>query len=434
MLYFLYARTGMKGKSLVMESLTAGFYVNVTRSLAPIYLAVVGYGVIDIVKLNAKAYLFATLLAYLTYRYRHILLKGTKKYLITFHALERVFWGLIPLSYYLNVLPVFYTLAICFTVPTSALINVAIFSLDERDAKKTLALRSSLGAFSNILGSITSLVVLYTLEGYEKYTYLYALASAVGFTSTIVLLFADISSLELKDVEEELKIKSVNVLLFLLLVTSSSAIIGSTWIPHLVSDLNVEDYFAMLVSFIQTITSIFAPLFWAGRSYKTYRFAVILASAVPFLISTINVPIFHLIIAIIYTIAFNGTNMLASFICAEIKGTEVPFLLTAVTTLSQLFGMVVAIAVGTFHLMMISASLLLLLALTLSLLAIPEISIDVERARIYSKIVYNVAISGYSFSTTLARETTLLAIRLTVVSLSVILIIFIYRVAYYLSL
>ena len=424
----------MRGKSLVMEALTAGFYVNVTRSLAPIYLAVVGYDVIEIVKLNAKAYLFATILAYVIYRYRNVLLKSTKSYLITFHALERVFWGLIPLSYYLNVLPAFYTLAICFTVPTSALINVAIFSLDERSAKKTLALRNSFGAFSNILGSITSLIVLYTLEGYEKYTYLYALASAVGFTSTIVLLFADIGSLELKDVEEELKIKSVNVLLFLLLVTSSSAIIGSTWMPHLVRDLKVEDHFAMLVSFIQTTTSIFAPLFWAGKSYKTYRFAVILASTVPFLIYTVEFPILHLIIAVVYTIAFSGTNMLASFICAEIKGTEVPFLLTAVTTLSQLFGMVVAIAVGTFHSMMVSASLLLLSALILSLLAIPEISIDVEKARIYSKIVYNITLSGYSFSTTLARETTLLAIRLTVVSLSVILIIFIYRVAYYLSL
>ena len=102
----------MRGKSLVMEALTAGFYVNVTRSLAPIYLAVVGYDVIEIVELNAKAYLFATILAYVIYRYRNVLLKHSKKYLITFHALERVFWGLIPLSYYLNVLPAFYTLAI----------------------------------------------------------------------------------------------------------------------------------------------------------------------------------------------------------------------------------------------------------------------------------------------------------------------------------
>lgn len=424
----------MRGKSLVMEALTAGFYVNITRSLAPIYLAVVGYDVLEIVKLNAKAYLFATLLAYVVYKCRHIFLKNPKKYLIIFHALERIFWGLIPLSYYLNILPAFYTLAICFTVPTSALINVAIFSLDERDAKKTLALRNSLGAFSNILGSITSLIVLYTLSGYEKYTYLYALASAVGFTSTVVLLFADIGHVRLREIEEELKVKSVNVLLFLLLVTSSSAIIGSTWTPHLVSDLKVEDYFAMLISFLQTTTSIFAPLFWSGRSYRTYRFAVVLASAVPFMIYTVNIPILHLFIAIIYTFAFNGTNMLASFICAEIKGREVPFLLTAVTTLSQFFGMIVAIIVGTFHFMMISASLLLLSALILSLLAIPEISIDVERARLYSRIVYNLTISGYSFSTTLARETTLLAIRLTVVSLSVILIIFIYRVAYYLSL
>ncbi len=419
-------------RSLVLESATAGFYVNITRSLAPIYLAVLGYGILDVVRLNAQAYLFATITSYIVYRFRHELLKNPKRYLITFHALERVFWGIIPLSNAL--LPAVYTLAICFTVPTSSLMNVAIFSLDEKTAKRTLALRNSFGAFSNVLGSLTTLITMYALKSVVKYVYLYALASSVGFVSTAVLLFTEVEGVKLGDVEEELKVRYVNVLLFLLLVTSSSAIIGSTWTPHLLRDLKVEDYFAVAISFVQTITSVFSPLFWSGRSYRSYRTAVLMASMIPILIYSIRIPQLHILVAVLYAFSFNGTNMLSSFVCAEIKGKDVPFLYTSVTTTSQLLGTLLATLLVKFELMMLASATLLISALAISLLTIPEISVDVERARIYSRIVYNVTLSGYSFSTTLAKETTLLTLRLTAIAVSILLIIFIYRVAYYLSL
>jgi len=87
----------------VLEALTAGFYVNITRSLAPIFLAVIGYTIVDIVKLNATAYLFSTVLSYVVYTYREKFIRNIKKFLLTFHALERLFWGLlIPISYYFN--------------------------------------------------------------------------------------------------------------------------------------------------------------------------------------------------------------------------------------------------------------------------------------------------------------------------------------------
>lgn len=62
-----------------------------------------------------------------------------------------------------------------------------------------------------MIGSLTSLVVIYSLRGFEKYIYLYALASSVGFISTVVLSFAKIESKFVK-MEEELRIKSVNVI------------------------------------------------------------------------------------------------------------------------------------------------------------------------------------------------------------------------------
>jgi len=417
----------------VLEALTSGFYVNVTRSLAPIFLAVVGYDILDIVELNAKAYLFATLTAYVVYRYRELFVRNVKIFLITFHALERLFWGLIPISQNFKILPIVYTLAVCFTVPTSSLINVAIFSLERDLAKRTLALRSSLGSFSNVLGSTTSLIILYTMVGFEKYTILYFLASLVGFTSTTFLSFASIRG-ELEDVGEEVRVRYASVLLFLTLVTASSSLIGLTWTPHLIRDLGVEDHFAMTLSFLQTLTAIFAPLFWSGRRYETYRISILIASTIPIAIQIVKIPTIHLSLAVLYSFSFNGVNMLSSFICAEIKGREIPFLLTTSTSLSQLFGMTLAIVTGDFGAMMKTSTILLILALFTSLLTIPEISFDVERARVYSRIVYDVTLSGYSFSTTLARETTLLALRLTVLSFSLLLIIFIYRVVHYLSL
>ena len=425
-----------RGNIYIFEALMSGFYVNITRSLIPIFLATVGFSVSEIVKLNFYAYLLATAVAYVMFKVRHIFLRNTKRFLLLFYIFERIFWGLIPLSQFFNALPICYAIAVAFTIPTSSLLNIAIFSLEKNELKRVMYLRSSLGAFSNIIGSVTAILVLWSLEGLEKYVSLYALASVVGLVSSVLLLSVDVKSVEVRDVHIDIKIKSVNIFLFLLLVASSSAIIGSVWFPHLMIDFGVKDYFVALLSLIQTATSVFSPLFWAGRSYKSFRFAIVLASAVPILIATVNVPELHILIAVIYAFSFNGSNMLASFLFAEISNAKdvLAFMTVLSSSLSQLFGMAIALLLGDLNAMLASSTLLLTTALILSTLAIPEVSIDVEKARIYSRIVYNVTISGYAFSTTVAKETSLLAIRLTVLFLALTTLIFIYRVVYYLSL
>ncbi len=425
-----------KGRIFVLEAFMAGFYVNITRSIAPIFLASVGFTIQEIVKINLYAYLLATVIAYVSFKFRHILMDNIKKFLVIFHSLERIFWGLIPISYFLNFLPICYTLAILMTVPTSSLISLAIYSLETSEIKRTLYLRSSLGSFSNLIGSITSILVLISISGVKKYIYLYAVAASVGIISSVLLTMAEIGEVKMASIDEEVRVRSVNVFLFLVVLSSATAIVGAIWSPYLMQNLHAKDYFAALLSMTQTATTIISPIFWAKKSYRNYRIAVLTASITPFLIIFTKQPVLHIPIAILYAFSTNGSSILASFLFAELsKARDVlAFFLAFASAFSQLLGMILALTVGDVFKMFIIASALFLIALTISLLAIPEVAMDVEKAKVYSRIIYNVTISGYTFSTTVAKETTLLALRLSVLFSVILLLIFLYRVAYYLTL
>ncbi len=414
----------------------AGFYVNITRSIAPIFLASVGFTIQEIVKINLQAYLLATIIAYVSFKLRYILLKDIKRFLVIFHSLERVFWGLIPISYFLNLLPICYTLAVLMTVPTSALISLAIYSLEPSEIKRTLYLRSSLGSFSNLIGSITSILVLVSISGTVKYIFLYAIAASVGIISSVLLTMADIGEVKITSIDEEIRIRSVNVFLFLVILSSATAIVGAIWSPYLMQNLHAKDYFAAILSMTQTATTVVAPIFWARRSYGGYRIAILVASITPFLVILTKQPELHIPIAILYAFSTNGSSILASFLFAELsKARDVlAFFLAFASTFSQLLGMSLAVIVGDIFRMFVIASALFLIALMISLLAIPEVAVDVEKAKVYSRIIYNITISGYTFSTTVVKETALLALRLSVLFSIFLLLTFLYRVAYYLSL
>lgn len=418
---------------LALESLTAGFYVNITRSLAPVFLATIGFSIYDILWLNFQAYALATLLAYTLFRIRKILLNNLKKILLMSHVLERIFWGLIPISYVLGFLPICYSLAVMMTVPTSSFLNIAIYSLEGEEVKRTLYYRSSFSSFSNFTGSLTALFVVASMEGTAKYLYLYAIAGAFGMVSSILLSMAKFNVKHGGEMEEEEKIKSVNVFLFLLFLSSASALIGAVWQPYVINNLKASDYIAVAISTAQTVTTIFSPFFWAKKTYRSFRIAIILASVTPLLIAVTKIPELHVAIAILYAFSMNGSSMLASFLFAELSKSRevVAFFLSFASSLSQLTGVAVAIFAGSF--MFIASALLFILALLISILAIPEVAYDVEKARVYSRIFYSVSLSAYTFSITLTTETALLAVRLIVLFTVFLLLAFLYRVSYYLA-
>ncbi|ADC66189.1 conserved hypothetical protein [Ferroglobus placidus DSM 10642] len=422
----------MSVNKLSLESLAAGFYVNITRSLAPVFLAAIGYSIYDILWLNLQAYAAATLLAYVLFKIRRILLNNLKKVLLTSHVLERVFWGLIPISHVLGFLPLCYSLAVMTTVPTSSLLNIAIYSLEGEEVKKTLYYRSSFGSFSNFVGSITAFLVVASMEGTAKYFYLYAIAAAFGMISSLLVSMTEFAVKHGEEMGEEERIKSVNVFLFLLFLSSASALIGAVWQPYVMKSLKAADYIAVAISTAQTITTIFSPFFWAKRSYRSFRIAIVLAATSPLLIAATKIPELHVAIAVLYAFSMNGSSMLASFLFAELSKSRevVAFFLSFASSLSQLTGVAVAIFAGS--LMFVASAFLFAFSLLISILAIPEVAYDVEKARIYSRIFYGISLSAYTFSITLTTETALLAVRLAVLFTVFLLLTFLYRVSYYL--
>ncbi len=422
--------------SLVVESLVAGFYVNVTRSLAPIFMASVGMSVKEIVELNFYSYLLAFFVAVLMFNVRERVIANVKKTLLTFHVLERLFWGLVPISYYLNLLNVVYPLAVVSSVPTSAMITLAVHSVDEVDErKKILYYRSSFGALSNLIGSATTIAVLYTVKGDEKYLLLYALAFVLGILSSLFVAIARVGEVKVGAVREETRVKYVVVFLFLLLVTSSSAMVGAVWSPFLIIDLKASDYIAALVSSSQTLASIISPIFWAKRSYRTYRFAVLCLSAVPVTIYYTRLAIAHVGVAFVYAFFMTASNTLASFLFAELSEARdrLSFLSNVASTSSQLLGMSLALLLNNVEAIFVASSVLIVVAAVVSLFAIPEVAVDPEKARIYARAIYSTTISGYSFSVSLTKEASLFAIRSFALLFILTILIFLYRFSYYLS-
>ncbi len=419
---------------LVLEALFAGFYVNVTRSLAPIFMASSGMSLKGIIELNLISYIIAFVVSVLIYHLREKILAHAKGALVASHVMERVLWCSIPIAYSLGALRVVYPLAVTLTVPTSALISVAIYSPRDVSLRKSIiSRRSSFGAVSNLLASTLSVAVLFHFSSREKYLIMYLLALAFAAASSVSLVSVKVEA-KIASVSEEVRVKYVNVALYLVLLSSSAAILGVAWTPHLVIDLGTADYVAATVSAVQTAASIVSPIFWQGRRYQDFRAAVLALSPIPAIVGIASVPSLHIVVAAVYAFLMTGANILAAFLFAElaVARDRLAFLSPAVTSASQLVGM--SLAVIFPQSLFFAASLLALAAAVTSILTIPELAIDAEKAAIYSRTVYNLSISGYAFSAAITREAALFVARLAAVCALFLILTFLYRLAYYLAL
>lgn len=426
----------MKGRALILEAFAAGFYVNITRSLAPIFMAAMGLTIKEILLINLYSYFFAFLFSAFLYKFRKFLLINPKKYLFAFHFAERVFWCSLPIAYSFDLLFIAYPLAVISSIPTSAFITLEIHAIEDREEKKkVLYYRSALSALSNMLGAMTTVFLLFVFEGAEKYLVLYSLAFLSGIFSSILVLTFEPKQVKIFEPSEEARVRYANVLLFVLLLNSSSAIIGATWAPYVMKRLSAPDYLAASLGTMQTLASIISPIFWAKRSYRDYRLAIATLSAFPILIFSLNVPELHVALAFSYAFLLSAANILSSFLFAEISEARdrLAFLSTTVATLSQLLGMSVAYSADKVEEIFIFSSLLLIAALLLTFFTIPETAIDPERARIYSRAVYTTTIQGYSFSIYVTKEVSLLALRLIALVFIIAVLTFLYRFAYYLA-
>ena len=433
--------------ALALEALISGFYVVITRSLAPIFFAVYGMSMTEIVGLNLLANVVALAMALAIYNFsKTFVLGNTKLKLVLAHGIERVCWGMIPVAafFYPKLLPLVYTLAVTATVPTGILINVAIFNLPEDRVKKLMAHRNALGAVSSVIGQLTMIAALALISTKLKYLYLYLLASSVGLMATILMGVTPIPRVERLELgaEQEALVKASSSFLFFTSFLASGAILGVVWAPHLIKDLHAPDYIAASIGFIQTITSIGASIFWQGKDYRMYRAAVAGVALSPLLIMLVPSAYAQLGIAALYAFTNTGANFLASFIFADISRRISFFrastMLTSAWILSQVWGLGISYLLlvlgvpiyGVFAACMGFIAIATFIALT----ALPEVAVVPPHiSNAYARQLHNLAISSYSYVMFTVKSYAVLTLRLLALALAILLLFIIYRVAYYIA-
>jgi len=430
--------------ALVVEALISGFYVMVTRSLSPILMAFVGMEIQEILAINILASFAAVMTALVLYYHREFLLRDVKIKLLAFHGSARLAWGILPLcilhpiAFYVD-----FILAVALSIPTTAMITELILScFDEEEAKKLIARRTALAAFSGFVGQGAIVAVLAGFVGLSKYVMLYVSAMAVGLIATAMIALSKMpSSIEakVKVLSEEAEAEITDVFIFLTLFLSSNAILGIAWSPYLMNVLGAPDYLAALVCFSQLATSIAASLFWAEAPYRRYKYALAAAAAIPVAIMFTTNPWLHIGIAAAFAFTYTGANLLAATIYAgTIKGAEpskAAILLSTTQALAQVLGLGIALAIyglGPGY-MFAAATLLLAFAAVLAMLTVPEFAVVPEHyVKLYARMLYRTSTAGYGFMIMTTKRTVILTLKLLAASFILLFVYIVYRMLYYL--
>ncbi len=423
---------------VLIEAGISGFYIAITRGLAPILLSSAGYGLADIVLLNVVAYSVGVAAVAVLYSYGVLSRLGNKLALV--HGIERILWGIIPLTVATGglVYPI-YSLAITTALFSSILLAVYIFS-SFPEPHRLMAYRGSLTAASSIAGQVVAVLVLIYGEGFAKYIGLYLLAMLVGIIATIVLWASRPKTSTERASITQTSEAPVVAFVFTLFLLSSTAVIGVLWAPYLMEVLGAPDYLAASLGLAQMATNVFSSLLWAGRKLETYRWAIILSAMVPILIISTPTPTLHIAIAVLYAIGLTGTTMLASRIYAMAARRENPYraatMLVAATSSAQVLGLATVLALlpmGPWAFFPVSTGYALA-ALALALLALKPVAIaPPHMVALYSRIVYTTSIAGYSFIVFTVKSYVYLTARLTGAYMALLLLYLLYRIIYYLS-
>jgi hypothetical protein len=431
---------------LVGEALSAGFYIAVTRGLAPILLAVFGLSIKEILIVSLIAYLNALIATELIKKFRSFVLGSLRRVLLLIHGFERVLWSLLPMTLSLGMLFTIslYSLAITLGTVNGMLINTIIYGLfNENDAKRLITRRTAASATSNVLGQITSVITLALFRGLEKYIILYLLAGSVGLLATLLLTLSRIPDLRLKvavtssSKEEEFKAGAVGI--YLVALMASMATLAVVWGPYLIKVENAPEYIAASLGLAQMVTSIFSSLFWSRRSFKDYKYALPPLSLIPLLVPLVKEPLLNPLIASVYAFLATGANLLASFILARLSSSLTPLRASArlaeSAAIAQILGLGSALLMSAlgYWAIFLASLFYISMATTIAFTAIPEVSIvPREYALIYARRLYVTTTATLGFVVVMTRRAAILTLRIIALTLAVLLTLLVYKFLQYL--
>jgi hypothetical protein len=422
---------------LILEAMFAGAYISLTKGLFVIFLVSLGYKVETISFVVLVSAAVSVLFGVLLYKRPFFITSRVKLKLTGFHALERITWLIIPLTRDSLLISAFYSLYMIFSSFISTFLSFAIYgSLTEDDIRDVTAKRSALGGISSILGFALGVFLLAFLPGEEKFTYIFSLGTFLGFISTILILFLNLSHLEgasfPRVTEQPERIFSASSF-FVVLLTSSN-LLGIFWIPYVMNYLDGPDFLAASMSLIGTVSSIIASLAWRKRALKTLRLGLALNSLGPLLIWATPLPTLHVPLSAFTSFTYTGANFLGIVLFANYKrwfgAVKSSVLLVILGNIAQLLAAPLGIITRESYLIAFFVVFSVKIASTLlAVMTIPEIAVIPEDvARTYSRVLFTNSVMGYRMGLEISRETILTTFRLLAFSVVVLALYLIYRV------
>ncbi len=430
---------------LTLESVFGGFYVIVTRSVTPIFLVAYGYTLRNLLILNALAGLLSLAVAFSIYKLGGL---GRVKWrLVLALGFERIAWFLIPWSIFGGplVAAINYAVAIAATIPSNVLMYTVMFtSFRDYSFRKIMAYRTIGGSVASVIGQLTVVSVLATGVGIGKYVSLYVLAFMVSIASLVLVSLAPISDGRVsafvkgsKEAPEEIEVMAGNTYLLLVILLSATNLLSISWVPWLMNYLKAPDYLVATLGLTQTVVGIAFSTFWARRSLRQYRYAIVLLGFVPIMVALIRNPIIHVGIAALYGFSMVGANLYASIVFAKsverLGVIRASTLLSSANALAMVLSGLLGYSLALMPQVVFMASAALCVGgLVLALVAIPELAIvPPYYVRLYSRTLYNSSVASYNFLIFTMSETAKAALRVTALIVAVILLFVVYRTLYY---
>ncbi len=421
---------------LILEISVAGVYLALTKGVFPIFLVSEGLLVRDISIIVFSSALASTVSCYILFLKPKILSGPRLKLKLTFvHGMERVMWFFIPMVNEVYLVSLLYTVQSLFSAFTSISINFLIYGcLEEGDIKDLMGKRAAAGSFSSVIGYLLSVILIAFLPGKVKFIQILSFGATIGLVSTLIVghLKAPFREREVVLGEEHPE-KIYSASLFSVVLFASSNLLGITWTPYLINHLGGEDYIAAMINFASSVSGIFASLFWRNRSFKLYRFAVVLTMFTPLLVWGTKQPFYHIPVSVYSTFVYTGPNFLGSFIFARHKEALGPLkssiTLVIIGNISQMLAAPLGIFLRENYSFLFTLTLALrFTSLILALVAMPEIAILPEDvARNYSFMIYKSHIYGYNLTIETTKEVVVLSMKFLALTAAFLILYLIYR-------
>ena len=434
--------------SLVGEASASGFYIAITRGLAPILLVISGFNIRDILLLSLVSYISTYIFIKIIKFFENYVLTRLKKVLMLTHPSERIAWGLLPFIAFWDrslVYPI-YVSAITLGVINGLLINTIVYNVaDEKAISKLITRRTAASATTNIVGQIVSVSVLAFFVGNYKYETLYVMAFSVGLIATFLITSTEFSMPTLRarrnknipSLSAE-KVEAETIGLYLIALTAFMAILAPSWAPFIIKVKGAPEYLAASLGLFQMLGSVFSSLYWSRRSFSSFKKVLIPLIVIPLAIPFIPTD-FEPILAFGYAFLGTGASLLASYILARLSSQLTPLDASAKisesTSLAQILGLGIAM-IGSFlgyQTIFIISSGFASLATIIALVLIPEVSlVPRERALIYSRKLYMASSATIGFVEAMSRRAAVLTIKILSLILALFLVAFVFKVLQYL--